>query len=100
MIPALLFIFNTVINLYIFVIIAAILLSWLVAFEIINVRHPIMRQIVQMLTALTEPVLRPVRRILPTLGGMDFSPFVVVVLLEALQIAVNRIFETGSLLGV
>jgi YggT family protein len=100
MIPALLFIFNTVINLYIFVIIAAILLSWLVAFEIINVRHPIMRQIVQALTALTEPVLRPVRRVLPTLGGMDFSPFVVVVLLEALQIAVNRIFATGSILGI
>ena len=100
MIPALLFIFNTVIDLYVFVIIAAIIISWLVAFEIVNLRNPFMRQVVQALTAITEPVLRPVRRILPTIGGMDFSPFVVVILLKALQIAVNRIFLTGSILGV
>jgi len=100
MIPALLFIFNTVINLYIFVIIASIVLSWLIAFEVINIRHPLTRQVQQVLTAMTEPLLRPLRRVLPVIAGLDFSPFVVVILLEALQIAVNRIFATGSVLGV
>jgi YggT family protein len=100
MIPALLFIFNTVINLYIFVIIAQIVLSWLIAFEVINIRHPLTRQVQQALTALTEPLLRPLRRVIPIVGGLDFSPFVLVILLEALQIAVNRILSTGSILGV
>jgi len=100
MIPALLFIFNTVINLYLFVIVVSIILSWLIAFEVVNIRHPVMRQVQQALTALTEPLLRPIRRILPTVGGLDFSPFVLFILLEALQIAVNRIFSTGSILGI
>jgi YggT family protein len=100
MIPALLWIFNTVIGLFTFVIIAMVVMSWLVAFRVVNPRHPLAIQVDRILYALTEPVLGPVRRIIPPLGGLDFSPLIVLILLQAVQIAVNRIFETGSVLGV
>lgn len=99
MISALLFIFNTVINLYIIVLVATVVMSWLIAFEVVNTRHPLMRQVQYTLAALTEPVLKPIRRVLPAPGGLDFSPFVLMLVLEAVQIAVGRIVGTGSLLS-
>ena len=99
MISALLFIFNTVINIYIFVLFATVILSWLIAFDVVNTRHPLMRQIQYTLGALTEPVLQPIRKILPAPGGLDFSPFVLILVLTAVQIGVNNIIRTGSLLS-
>jgi YggT family protein len=100
MIPALLWIFNSIIGLFTFVILAMVVMSWLVAFGVVNPRHPIAMQVERTIYALTEPVLGPVRRIIPPLGGLDFSPLIVLLLLQALQIAVNRIFQTGSILGI
>jgi len=84
-----LFIFNTLIDLYIFVIIAAVVVSWLIAFGVLNTYNPLARSLVQMLDALTEPVFRRVRRIIPPLGGLDLSPLIVLLILEALQMLVN-----------
>ena len=84
-----LFIFNTVIDLYIFVIIAAVVVSCLIAFGVLNTYNPLARSLVRMLDALTEPVFRRVRRIIPPLGGLDLSPLIVLILLEALQMLVN-----------
>lgn len=84
-----LFVFNTLVDLYIFVIIAAVVVSWLIAFGILNTYNPLARSLVQMLDALTEPVFRRIRRIIPPLGGLDLSPLIVLLILEALQMLVN-----------
>jgi YggT family protein len=89
LIQTFLFVFNTLIDLYIFVIIAAVVVSWLIAFGVLNTYNHLARSLVQMLDALTEPVFRRVRRIIPPLGGLDLSPLIVLIFLEALQMLVN-----------
>ncbi len=70
-----------VINLYEYVVIFAVVLSWLISFNVINTYNPFVRSLWQAVTAMTEPLLRPIRRIMPDLGGLDLSP---VILLLAL----------------
>lgn len=74
-----------VLNLYLFVIFAMVVMSWLKAFGIANLRNPIIAQIDQILHALTEPVMRPIRNILPAMGGLDLSPIVVILGIYFLQ---------------
>jgi YggT family protein len=72
---------STVIQIYIYVLVASAVLSWLIAFNVVNMRNPAVATIVDVLYRLTEPVLRPIRRILPNFGGLDISPVVVILLL-------------------
>lgn len=67
---------DSVIDIYTWVVIASAIMSWLVAFGVVNVRNQFIRVVVDMLFRLTEPVLRPIRRILPNLGGVDISPVI------------------------
>ena len=67
---------DSVIDIYTWVVIASAIMSWLVAFGVVNVRNQFIRVIVDLLFRLTEPVLRPIRRILPNLGGVDISPVI------------------------
>ena len=62
------------------------ILSWLVAFNVINVRNPTARQIVMGLDAATRPLLKPLRKVIPPLGGLDLSPLLVMVLIQGLQL--------------
>ncbi len=71
----------TVLDLYWWVIVATAIMSWLVAFDVINFRNDIVRSVWNFLNALTEPLLRPIRRILPNLGGIDVSPIILLLLL-------------------
>lgn len=87
---ALLFIFHAVIQLAILAVIISAVMSWLVAFDVINVRNPTVRQLLQVFDRVTDPMLRPIRRLLPNLGGVDISPIVLLILLYALQIVVDR----------
>lgn len=82
---AVLWLIYTVIDLFVWVLIAHVVLSWLVQFNIVNARNQFVYQVGNFLFRLTEPVLRPVRRILPNLGGIDISPVVVILLLYFLQ---------------
>lgn len=82
---ALLWLINAIINLYIYVLIASAILSWLVLFNVVNVRNPIVSQIGEVLYRLTEPLLRPIRNVLPNLGGVDISPVVLILLLLFIQ---------------
>lgn len=91
MIGALLWLFNTVIDLYIFVIIAWIVLSWLVALNVVNTANPLVGQVDRALDALTAPVLRPIRRVIPVVAGFDFSALVLVILLGFIQRLVNNL---------
>lgn len=65
-----------VITLYTYVILAGVIMSWLVGFGVINGYNPTVQAIYRALNALTEPLLRPIRAILPDLGAIDISPIV------------------------
>ncbi|MGH6888371.1 MAG: YggT family protein [Rhizomicrobium sp.] len=83
-------VFNAVVDLYWFVVIAAVVVSWLVVFGVINTYNHVVRSILRMLDALTEPVFRRIRRILPPLGGLDLSPLIVLLILWVVQYLVNQ----------
>lgn len=69
---------DRIIDLYVWIIILSAVLSWLVAFDIINMRNRFVYLVGDALNRLTEPVYRPVRRILPDMGGFDLAPLVVI----------------------
>lgn len=79
---------------YIYVLIANAIMSWLVAFNVMNPQNPIARQIGYTLYRLTEPLLAPIRRLLPNMGGIDISPVVLIVIL-----IVGRTFILEDLMG-
>lgn len=68
------------ITLYTYVIIASVILSWLLAFNVINGYNPFVRSLWNGLRAVTEPLLMPIRRMLPDLGGIDISPVILLLL--------------------
>jgi len=72
---------STVIQIYIYILIASAVLSWLIAFNVVNTRNQAVAMIADVLLRLTEPVLAPIRRILPNFGGLDLSPIVLILLL-------------------
>jgi YggT family protein len=74
-----------ILDIYSAIIIASAIMSWLVAFGVINVRNQVIRVVVDLLYRVTEPVLRPLRRFLPNLGGIDISPVVALLLIIVIQ---------------
>jgi YggT family protein len=74
--PELFAFISYLLQLYIYILVASAILSWLVAFNVVNVRNPIVAGIGEFLYRITEPVLRPIRNLLPNLGGIDVSPVV------------------------
>lgn len=72
-------------DLYEWVVIVAVIASWLVVFNVVNVSSQIVRSILRALDALTDPVFRQVRRVIPPIGGLDLSPLVVLIALWFLQ---------------
>ncbi len=77
--------FLTVLYLYKFVLIAAVILSWLTAFNVVNLNNQAVRQVAYFLAQLTEPALQPIRRFLPNFGGIDLSPIVLILLIQLLE---------------
>jgi YggT family protein len=75
----------TLIDIYTWVVIAAVVMSWLVSFGVINTYNQFARSVVQLLMALTEPVFRYVRRFIPPIGGLDISPLIVLIGLQFLS---------------
>jgi YggT family protein len=68
------------------IVILSVILSWLVAFNVVNTRNPLMARIYEALTGLTERMYRPIRKAIPTIyGGMDISPVIVLLVLYMLQ---------------
>jgi len=78
-----------VLEIYKWVVIAAVIVSWLTAFNVINVHNNFVRTLLRILLALTEPVFRQVRRVLPPIGGLDLSPIVVFVIIWFLQYSIQ-----------
>jgi YggT family protein len=79
---AIVWLVNAVISLMVWAIIGTAILSWLFAFDVINHRNRFVNQLSNFLDAVTRPLLEPFRRIIPSLGGIDVSPIVVLLLLE------------------
>jgi YggT family protein len=71
----------TAISIYIWVLIASAIFSWLIAFNVLNARNQIVDRIGDFLYRVTEPALRPIRRFVPCIGGIDISPVVLILLL-------------------
>lgn len=80
-----------ILDLYSWVVIAAVIVSWLIAFGVINLYNSVVRAIVRVLNALTEPVFSFVRRILPPIAGLDLSPLVVLFGIWFLQYSISWI---------
>jgi YggT family protein len=78
----------TLIDLYFYVILAVVIISWLTAFNIINGSNPYVRQANYILRQLTEPLLAPIRRVMPDLGGLDFSPIILLLGLQFIKRAI------------
>ncbi len=73
-----------------FIIFAHIIMSWLINFEVLNLRQPLVGQIWDGLSRLLEPIYSQVRRILPSMGGLDLAPLIVLVAIYALQIVLRN----------
>ena len=81
---------DVVVQLYIYVLIAAAVLSWLVAFGIVNRHNAVVNGVGRFCSAVTDPLLRPIRRVMPLLGGVDLSPLILILILYFLR---NLFFE-------
>ena len=79
-----------VLQIYIWLLIAAAVLSWLVAFNVVNTRNQVVHMVGDMLYRLTEPVLRPIRNLLPNLGGIDVSPVILILIILFLENVIVR----------
>lgn len=95
------YIINALLGLLVWAIIISAILSWLVAFDVINLRNRFVYSVSHFLDAVTRPVLRPFQRIIPPLGGVDVSPIVAILvigglqryLLPSLQVALLNLFS-------
>ncbi len=72
---------DNVVSLYIWILFFSVIASWLINFNVINTSNRVVYMIVDALYKLTEPALRPIRRLLPNMGGLDLSPVVLILML-------------------
>lgn len=87
---AIVWLVSNIINLMVWFIIAQAILSWLVAFDVVNYRNRFVYSVGGFLDQVTRPLLEPFRRIIPSLGGIDVSPIVVILLLQFVNILFMR----------
>ena len=78
-----------------FILIAHVIMSWLISFQVLNLRQPLVAQLWDGLSRLLEPLYAPIRRILPPMGGLDLAPLVVLIGIYALRIVI--INNSGAL---
>ena len=74
-----------VLDLYVWLLIASAILSWLIAFNVVNTRNQFVASVAEFLYKITEPVLRPIRNVMPNLGGLDISPIIVILVIMFIQ---------------
>lgn len=90
------FVINAALKLLVIAIIANAILSWLFAFDIVNYRNRFVYQLAMALDRLTSPVLAPLRRFIPPLGGMDLTPIIALILIQGLQIyIISALYQTS-----
>ena len=87
---ALLDVILLVLQIYVWLLIAAAILSWLIAFGVVNTRNQAVAMIGEFLYRITEPALRPIRAVLPNLGGIDISPVILILIIYFIQEVIVR----------
>ena len=79
-----------ILQIYVWLLIASAILSWLIAFNVVNTNNQFVATVADFLWRVTEPVLRPIRNILPNLGGIDISPVILILLIFFIQSVISR----------
>jgi YggT family protein len=87
---ALLDVILLVLQIYVWLLIAAAVLSWLVAFNVVNTRNQVVATLGDFLWRITEPALRPIRAVLPNLGGIDISPVILILIIFLVENIIIR----------
>jgi len=82
---AILEVIQIVLDLYIWLLIAAAILSWLIAFNVVNTRNPLVSAVAEFLFRITEPLLAPIRSFMPNLGGLDISAIILILIIVLIQ---------------
>ena len=93
------FIINSLLGLLVLALVITAILSWLVAFDVVNLRNPAVRQIYHALERITEPLLTPIRRFVPPLGGVDLSFIVLFLIIQGIRNYLSPALH-ASLLGM
>lgn len=76
-----------------FIIIVQVIMSWLISFQVLNLRQPLVAQIWDGLNRLMEPIYRPIRNLLPSTGGLDLAPLIVLIVIFAIErIIINNAY--------
>ena len=78
-------------------IIASVVASWLVAFGVVNTRNDVVYRILDILNRVTDPIMRPIRRLIPPMGGLDLSPMIVLLIIYVLQREIQIVLYRGYL---
>ncbi len=85
-------IIDEVIGLYMWVVFIWVIMSWLVSFQVVNTHNRFVYLVSDFLHRVTEPALRPIRRVTPNLGGIDLSPFILILILYFLRLLLDEYF--------
>ena len=91
---------DMILQLLFWIIFIQVILSWLVAFNVVNYHSPFVRSVGNALDRITAPLYRPIRKLLPDFGGLDFSPFIILMLIQMLRwyVIPGLLAETGATL--
>jgi YggT family protein len=98
MINALLSTLSLILSLVWWVFLIMIIMSWLISFNVINTRNQFVAGVWRALNQITDPILRPIRRIIPPMGGLDLSPIIVFIIIFFLQQLIANFAVTGRLI--
>lgn len=90
---------SQIITIYVWILIIGAVLSWLIAFNVVNTQNKLVYTVMDVIYRLTEPALAPIRRFLPNLGGIDISPVVLILALFFLRNLLFELFGAGGLVG-
>ena len=87
---------DQILSIYEWLLIASVVLSWLVNFNVINRNNRFVHQVGEFLFRITEPVLRPIRNLLPNMGGIDISPIIVILLIGFIRLELPQLLLIGG----
>lgn len=79
-------------DIFFWVIIIQVVLSWLIAFDVINAKNPQAQNLIRLITRVTDPVYKPLRKYIPSIGGIDITPIIIIVGIRVLQHLIGQVF--------
>jgi len=81
-----------ILTVFFWVIIAQVVLSWLIAFDVINIKNPQAQNLITLLNKITDPVFKPLRKYIPAIGGIDITPIIIIFAISILQRMIASFF--------